>query len=246
MKHLLTGASGTLGIELQKSNLIEYYPARRSWMNVADEDAMYFAYDCVNKDFDRGILNGIVHCAAYTDVPGAEKNRAEVVETNIMGTKRIAEWGKLFNVPVVYISTDYVYPGEGVISGYKETDLTRPVNFYAFTKLAGEAYLDLEKDLIIRSFKPNGKWPYPEAFDDLYTSADYVDTITWKIEFLIKNKATGIYNVGTERKTIYDLARCRTPSVKPISKNSIRGVILPDDVSMNFDKYNQFYDSVNL
>ena len=174
----------------------------------------------------------ILNCAAITDIGYAEKNPKECFNVNSIAVWNLDILTRKYNKKLIHLSSDYA---------------VNPTNVYGYSKLISERLINKSKNLIIRtSFKPNGKWPYPEAFDDLYTSADYVDTITWKIEFLIKNKATGIYNVGTERKTIYDLARCRTPSVKPISKNSIRGVILPDDVSMNFDKYNQFYDSVNL
>jgi len=242
--YLLTGSSGVLGTELQMGDM-QYCATGSSWFDITDEDAMFNAYDYVYRDFERGILKGVVHCAAYTNVPGAEKNMKDAIETNIHGTKRVVDMCREFRVPLVYISTDYVYPGE--TGNYKETSMTRPVNFYAFTKLAGEAYFDYGKDLIIRtSFKPNKPWPHPKAFDDLYTSADYVDVIAPKIEFLIMNGASGIYNVGTERKTIYDLARRRTPGVLPMSKNEISDVHLPSDTSLNLSKYNQFFEDTTI
>ena len=76
----------------------------------------------------------------------------------------------------------------------------------------------------------------------MYTSADYVDVIAPKILDLIANQERGIYNVGTERKTIYNLARQRNTRVCPISKNEIKNVHLPSDISMNLDKYNTYYN----
>jgi len=118
--------------------------------------------------------------------------------------------------------------------------MVQPINFYALTKLAGEAYVGKE-DLIIRtSFKPS-EWKYAKAFSDLFTSADYIDIIADKISFLIAKNAKGIYNVGTERKSIYELAKQRNPIVQSMSKNEIVNVQLPTDISMNLDKYNEFY-----
>lgn len=248
MRFLLTGGRGRLGTELQKDICL----MDQCWAPTREE------LDIVNMGSDgRGVESWyknnwhkycdvvrIIHCAAYTDVPGAETNRREVIESNIIGSKNIAFLGQITGLSVVYISTDYVYPGTD--GNYSETDKVDPLNFYAFTKLAGEAFMDPDKDLIIRtSFKPITPWPYPKAFDDLYSSADYVDVVAKKIAFLIAHcwDDTGIINVGTERKSIYDLARRRNRDVKPMSKKEITDVKLPSDISMNLEKYNKIYEA---
>jgi dTDP-4-dehydrorhamnose reductase len=237
MKCLITGGFGNLGQELIKcasSYNIEYIAPAMDILNITSipslREYVEFSYEPVDC---------IVHCAAYTNVPGAETDRIQAIDTNIIGTKNVInELCERKGVSLVYISSDYVY--QGLNGNYKETDMTVPINFYALTKLAGEAYAG-KNDLIIRtSFKPN-EWKYAKAFDDLYTSADYIDVIADKISFLIAKRAKGIYNVGTERKSIYELAKKRNPKVQPISKNEIVGVQLPSDVSMNLSKYNEFY-----
>jgi len=245
-KYILTGGSGILGTELQKCALIhgiEYISPDSDDLDITDEIHIY-EYLQNHSEF-HGKIHGVVHCAAYTDVPGAETNRFEAIRANIKGTENVInELCYPLGVNMVYISTDYVYPGD--VGNYNESSLTRPVNFYAMTKLLGEAYTT-SSDLVIRtSFKPNVPWPYPRAFDDLYTSSDYVDVIADKISFLISQCETGVWNVGTERKTIYDLARRRNTKVKPMSRKEITNVYLPKDISMNIDKYNQFYDEVNM
>ena len=187
----------------------------------------------------RDEFSAIVHCAAYTDVPGAETpdgNRS-AAETNIIGTYNMANLAKTLGLPLIYISTDYVYSGTGVYGGYTEADAPKPFNYYGHTKHMGEAFVQEPDDLIIRtSFKPNEPWVYTHAFSDLYTSADYVDIIAPMINALIISGECGIYNVGTERKSIYDLAAARNSHISKMSKNSL-GFDLPDDVSMNTDKY---------
>ena len=240
--YLLTGGSGILGTALQNAWPIslDCWSPSSSELNIIDEERMSKFYHDNRERLQK--MHGIVHCAAFTDVPGAETDKASAISANINGTRNVKRglcWP--LGLPMIYISTDYVYPGED--GDYKETDRISPVNFYAQTKFLGEAYAEEKEDLIIRtSFKPNDPWPYPKAFDDLYTSADYVDVIAPKIINLIVHAETGVYNVGTERKTVYDLARRRNTKVKPMSKNDIKDVYLPSDISMNLDKYNIYYN----
>jgi len=191
MIYLLTGGSGVLGSELQKqasSYGIKFIAPTREELDIADKKSIdrYLRKNCIHMCSK---IAGIVHCAAYTDVPGAEENMEDAIWTNIYGTDNVVFYlGGNLGAKIIYISTDYVYPGTS--GNYKETDSTSPVNFYAFTKLAGEAFLNKwqTKDLIIRtSFKPNKPWPFERAFDDLYTSSDYVDIIAPKILHLIGN-----------------------------------------------------------
>jgi len=234
----VTGGSGTLGTELQKH--LSCFAPDRSLLDIT-----WPALEIIDELYSQQIKNikGIIHAAAYTDVPGSENNKMEAIETNIIGTKNIAELSRLFNVPMYYISTDYVYPG--VFGNYKETDCPRPLNFYAFTKLAGEAYVDLKKDLVIRtSFKPNDLWKakYNRAFFDMWSSADYVDIVAKDIALAIEGKLNGTINIATERKTIYELAKRRFPNVGKVSVEEIKTVRLPRDISMNIDKFKEFRD----
>jgi dTDP-4-dehydrorhamnose reductase len=219
-KYLLTGGSGVLGTELQKH--LDCFAPTRQMLDITDINTF------------RGLTQYkyVIHCAAYTDVPGAEVNRQKATEANVIGSKNVIRY---FNHSrVFYISTDYVYAG--LTGNYKETDITAPFNFYGFTKLAGESYFNPNIDLVIRtSFKPATSWKYPAAFDDLYTSADYVDVIAPLIARVIESDATGVINVGTERKSVYDLASRRN-AVEKTSANSVQCVKMPKDVSMNLDR----------
>jgi dTDP-4-dehydrorhamnose reductase len=250
MKYLLTGASGTLGTELKKY-LNCYAPTSkdldvRSFVREKDDlTDPVFRFEH-NDDYPVYNVDTLIHAAAWTDVPGAEINKDEAVKANIIGTYNMAKYAHSREWKFVYISTDYVYPGH--IGNYKETDKTEPFNFYGFTKLAGESFANKDKDLIIRtSFKPNDLWEkkYNKAFIDLYTSADYADIVAKEIALVIKHKLTGIINVGTEKKSIYQLATSRYPNVGEMSRWDVNDWIkMPTDISMNIDKFTEFKKSL--
>lgn len=227
-KCLLTGGSGRLGKEIRK--LMDVYAPTRGELDIQD---IFSVTKCKrNNSFDC-----VIHCAAFTDVPGTESRRQDAILTNIIGTKNITT--TFCDSRIIYISTDYVYPG--ITGNYKETDKEDPFNFYGFTKLGGEAFIDHDKDLIIRtSFKPNDRWPYPKAFIDLFTSADYVDIIAKDIVMLIESNLTGIINVGTERKSVYDLAKRRNQEIAPMSVKEVVNVNMPSDISMDLSRLNKF------
>lgn len=231
-KYLLTGGSGKLGTELQKH--IECDAPSREEVDLGDVFSLTkYAQDHMYE------YDSVVHCAAFTDVPGSEVQKQHALLMNIFATRSVAILYS--DVRIVYLSTDYVYPG--IDGSYKETDPASPFNFYGFTKLGGEAFMEPDKDLIIRtSFKAAGTWNYPKAFTDLYTSADYVDVIAAEIALLIKSDVTGIINVGTERKSIYDLAKRRTPTVEPMSVKEVKTVKMPKDISMDISKFLDFKD----
>lgn len=226
-KYLLTGGSGKLGTELQK-HLDCIAPSSKE-LDI-NNPLTYI-------DFAKQFPETVIHCAAFTDVPGAETKKLDAIQTNIFAVNILRQ---IFSESrIIYISTDYVYPG--ITGNYKETDKTDPFNFYGFTKLAGEALMDPYKDLIVRtSFKPNGKWPFPKAFHNLYTSADYVDVIAKEIALVIDSDLTGIINVGTERKSILELAKRRTPEVEPMSVEEVTNVKMPRDISMDLTKFLEF------
>jgi|ERR1700687_3765441 len=79
----------------------------------------------------------IVNAAAYTAVDRAESERDMAFAVNAEGAQRVAQAAGLLGVPVIQVSTDYVFNGNST-RPYVENDQTAPVNFYGETKLAGE------------------------------------------------------------------------------------------------------------
>ncbi len=185
--------------------------------------------------FKDRVYDTLIHCAAYTDVAGAEQNHQACYQVNVAGTENLLRTfkGKKF----VYISTDYVFDGSR--GNYTENDTPNPVNYYALTKLLGEtAVRQHPNTLIIRtSFKKDGPWPYPKAFIDQWTTADYASTRAPQIaEAALLDDLLGIIHIGGERKTTYDLARIQTPSVGQMSINDVP-TKLPRDVSLDSSQW---------
>jgi dTDP-4-dehydrorhamnose reductase len=141
------------------------------------------------------------------------------------------------NKKLIHISTDYIYAGS--VSNASENDIPVHVpTWYGYTKLVGDALVQLRSNnyLICRlSHKPN-PFPYDTAWIDIHTNCDYVDVISNLILKLIQQQATGIYNVGTDSKTIYDLAIKTNEQVKP----SYKPEHVPGDITMNIHKLNNF------
>lgn len=106
----------------------------------------------------------IIHCAAWTNVDGAEapENQAKVHQINAVGTENIAKAAKAVDAKMVYISTDYVFDGQGERPWEPEDKCYAPLNVYGQSKLDGELAVSsiLEKYFIVRIawvFGLNGK-----------------------------------------------------------------------------------------
>ena len=96
----------------------------------------------------------IVHCAAWTAVDAAEdeENHAKVRAINVGGTKNMAEAAKACGAKIIYLSTDYVFDGQGTEPWEPDCKDYAPLNVYGQTKLDGELAIaeTTEKDFIVR------------------------------------------------------------------------------------------------
>jgi dTDP-4-dehydrorhamnose reductase len=132
---------------------------------------------------------------------------------------------------LIHISTDYIYANSNLDA---DEDATVPVhanNWYSYTKLLGDAHIQLmSKDyLIIRcSHKPK-PFPYDKAWYNQWGNFDYVDVIANLIVRLVLSDAKGVYNVGTKCKRMFSLARETKPGIESITAPTN----VPYDVSMN-------------
>ena len=119
----------------------------------------YYSLDITNKEAVDKIIeetrpNVIIHCAAWTAVDLAEEetNKPKVYAINVEGTRNIAEACKKIDAKILYLSTDYVFNGEGN-SPWKADDKDySPLNYYGKTKLEGEIAVSsiLDKYFIVR------------------------------------------------------------------------------------------------
>ena len=120
--------------------------------------------EAVNKAIEEIRPDAVIHCAAWTAVDAAEdeENKAKVYAINVKGTKNIADACASVNAKMMYISTDYVFSGQGERPWQADDTDYAPLNYYGETKLLGEKAVSetLKKYFIVRIawvFGKNGK-----------------------------------------------------------------------------------------
>ena len=132
-KVLVTGAKGMLGQDLcpiLKENGYEVFPTDVTTLDITN-------FDMVNDVLISQKPDIVVHCAAYTNVDKAEEDYETAHKINTTGTENIARVCAENDIVLVYISTDYVFPGNE-IKTLKPDDKAQPLNNYGLTKWEGE------------------------------------------------------------------------------------------------------------
>ena len=165
MKVFVTGVGGQLGYDVLKelkkrghecvgSDITESAEIK---LDITDKAAVEAALSQIHPD-------AVIHCAAWTAVDAAEdeENKAKVYAVNVTGTQSIAEACKKLDCKMIYISTDYVFNGQGTEPWRADCREYAPLNYYGQTKLEGELAVAkaIEKFFIVRIawvFGLNGK-----------------------------------------------------------------------------------------
>lgn len=147
MRVLITGAGGQLGRDLARAftaspSRHEVVACTRAELDLASRDSVLQAVTAVAPD-------AIVHAGAWTNVDGCETDPDQAWRVNALGTRHVAEGARLTGARVVYVSTDYVFPGDGA-RPYTEWDPTGPLSVYGASKLAGERELN-PGDTVVRT-----------------------------------------------------------------------------------------------
>ena len=133
MKILVTGIKGQLGYDVMLEG------QRRGYDMVGfDIDTMDITDDeAVNRIFSAEAPDIVIHCAAYTAVDLAEKEREKCCAVNVDGTENVARASARCGAKLIYVSTDYVYDGRGE-KPHSVSEKKDPVNYYGLTKSWGE------------------------------------------------------------------------------------------------------------
>ncbi len=156
-KILVTGANGQLGyaiVTIFKLHGIDVIGTDRSVLDITKKEQVNKLIISIKPDV-------IIHCAAYTAVDKAESDRVNCYNTNVNGTRNLAQISKDLDIEFIYFSTDYVFDGTK-LEPYETTDIPNPINYYGLTKYLGEEIVRtlLTKFYIFRIswvFGPNGK-----------------------------------------------------------------------------------------
>ena len=178
MKLFVTGVAGQLGHDVMNELNKRGYEGVGSdlapeYSGIQDGTAVttmpYVSVDITNasaveKAITEAGVDGVVHCAAWTAVDAAEdEDKQEIVrKVNVLGTENIAKVCKKLGIKMMYLSTDYVFDGQGTTPWEPDCKAYKPLNVYGQTKLDGElaVYNNVDKFFIIRIawvFGKNGK-----------------------------------------------------------------------------------------
>lgn len=135
-KILLTGANGQLGSEivsLAKNYKLKLYPFTRAQLNITEAEQIKYVLATIKPNY-------IINAAAYTAVDKAENESELAFAINGMGVKNLAKVAQEYDIPLLHISTDYIFDGEKK-TAYIEEDQAQPMSIYGQSKLNGENFL---------------------------------------------------------------------------------------------------------
>ena len=224
-KKILVLGNGILGKEISKQTGWDNISREKNGFDITDnsliEEMMFDQYDT--------IINCIANTNTYLDERDPHWN------VNYKGVDNLVEFCNREGIKLVHVSTDYVYVNAGANQSEKDVPVHQGT-WYAYTKLLGDSHVQLKsKDyLIVRGgHKPN-PFPYDNAYDDIVGNFDYVDKNASIIIKLVKNNSNGVFNIGTEPKSMYDLAK---QTNKNVNKDICGlGCSLPKTLLMDINK----------
>lgn len=241
MKILVTGVAGQLGHDVMNELAARGHEGVGSdlapaYSGIADGSAVtkaaYVPMDITNAAQVREVISAVhpdavIHCAAWTAVDAAEDadKQAKVQAINVQGTANIAAVCRELDCKMMYISTDYVFNGQGETPWDPDCKDYQPLNVYGQSKLGGELAVSgaLEKYFIVRIawvFGLNGSnfiktmLKLSETHDTLRVVCDQIGTPTYTYDLarllvdMIESKKYGYYHATNEGGYIswYDFA----------------------------------------
>ncbi|MBO5045670.1 MAG: dTDP-4-dehydrorhamnose reductase [Clostridia bacterium] len=213
MKVLVTGVKGQLGYDVVNELNLRGHEAVGvdiDEMDLTDNESVSRVMQSVRPD-------AVVHCAAWTAVDAAEEeeNIPKVYAVNVGGTQAIAQECARLNCKLVYISTDYVFDGQGTAPWEPDQTDYAPLNVYGKSKLEGELAVkaSVEKHFIVRIawvFGVNGKnfiktmLTVGKKFDTVRVVCDQVGTPTYTYDLsrllvdMLETDRYGTYHATNE------------------------------------------------
>lgn len=241
MKIFVTGVAGQLGHDVMNELASRGYTGigtdlAETYSGIQDDTyvtkAEYMPLDITNADDVMKTIKNVkpdvvVHCAAWTavDLAEDEDKQAKVKAINVDGTKNIADACKKVDAKMVYISTDYVFDGQGTEPWQPDCKDYKPLNVYGQTKLGGELAVSktLDKYFIVRIawvFGKNGNnfiktmLNIGKKYDTLKVVNDQIGTPTYTYDLarllvdMIETDKYGYYHATNEGGYIswYDFA----------------------------------------
>ena len=225
---IVTGGSGRFGEHLKriKSRHRLFFP------NKKDLDILNL------KSIETYLKNKkadiVIHLAGLSRPMDIHNKKIEKsIDLNIIGTANVTKICSKKNVKLIYFSTNYVYPGTK--GNYSEGDPLLPVNNYAWSKLGGEASVQLYKNsLILRVCMTEKPFVHDKAFRNVKTNFIYHEDVCKILMKLINKK--GIINLGGKSQYIYNFVKKEKKNIKGVFLKKKDNLGIPFDSSMNLKR----------
>ena len=234
-KIVVTGGTSRFSIALKKIKTKHklFFPLKKEF-DITKENI-------IKKYLKKKKPNIVIHLAGLSrPMKIHNENIVKSINLNILGTANVTKCCYEQNIKLIYFSTNYVYPGTK--GNYSELDPLLPINNYAWSKLGGEASVQLYKNsLILRTCMTEKPFVHKKAFANVKNSFLYQDDVA-KILFKLLDKK-GIINVGGKTKYIYDFAKINNPNVKKIFLKKNMNLGMPFDSSLNVKKLKKIISS---
>ena len=231
---LISGGDGEFAKELQKCNSeYEIIAPSKEEMDITDIESVDFGVGYYKPDY-------FIHAGALTrPMVIHESEPDKSIITNIIGTSNVVLTCMKYNVKLIYLSTDYVYPG--IEGNYNEDDYLKPFTNYGWSKLGGECAVRLyDNHLLLRMAMNKRPFPHPKALVDMKKSLMYIDEASEVVLKLLDEKGT--INVGGKSQSVYDFVKETNSDVGEIYLDDIDDVNMATDCSMDTTKMKRLLD----
>ena len=231
-KIVFTGGNGRFAEEIKKikNQYKVFYPSKKE-LNILSEKT-------IKNYLQKTKPKILIHMAGLSrPMKQHEKKIYKSIELNIIGTANIVKVCSRMGIKVIYLSSGYVYQGKK--GNYKETDAILPWNNYGWSKLGGEASVQMYKNsLIIRANISESPFVHNKAFSNVKINFLYHDEAA-RIIFKLINKK-GIINLGGNSSSVFKFAKKTNFKVK---KLFLKNKNYPRKLTMNLKKLNKLLKS---
>ncbi len=223
-KILFTGGSGRFGKVFKKYyNSSNYFYPTSKELDICNIKS-------IERFFRKKKPKLVIHCAALSrPMDIHEKKITKSININIIGTSNLVCVCEKFKAKIIYFSTNYVYPGKK--GNYNESSSLLPINNYSWSKLGGEASVQMYKNsLILRMCMTEKPFIHKHAYKNFITNFIFHEDV---VKFLPKlYKLKGIINIGGKSQSVYKFAKKHNSKIKGkyLKKNKML------NTSMNINK----------
>jgi dTDP-4-dehydrorhamnose reductase len=226
-KIVITGGNGRFGSLLKKNNRNNLFFPTKKQLNILKLNSIK-NYLKIKKP------GALIHLAGLSRPMSVhDQNIHKSIDLNIIGTANIVKICSLLNIKLIYFSTHYVYPCKK--GNYSENSPLLPINNYAWSKLGGEAAVQMYKNsLILRVCMTEKPFVHKSAFANVKSNFIFHEDVA-KILFKLINKK-GIINIGGKTQTIFNFAKKSNPRVKKVYLENKSKIQFPKNPSININK----------